>query len=338
MTFKSFGSRGVQQEDVWSAADSLIGDGLRPTIERVRQKIGRGSPNTVSPMLETWFATLATRLNVHKNDDEPPDQVPKALQQALQAAWEIALAKGREASALEIVQAQADLTQATQALQERAAELVQMEQIRAVKQQALEEAVNSARNITEDVLARLSEAQQLASRRDTEIQNLHARLAAAETARDSEMRRHLEVTADYLQERQKIEVRAQATQHRLLEEIDRSRQEIKKISSDAQIAGRRFSEEKALLQERIQTHEKEQAKAQVLYSAQSADLHALRETFIVSDSHLHEFQALLTAQLDESKGTVARLTEALLNREAGPAAGPKFLLPRFKRIRGTRKK
>jgi hypothetical protein len=36
----------------------LLAEGLRPTIERVRQKIGRGSPNTVSPMLERGFASL----------------------------------------------------------------------------------------------------------------------------------------------------------------------------------------------------------------------------------------------------------------------------------------
>ena len=40
-------SRAVQQQDVWTAADALIAEGLRPTIERVRHKIGRGSPNTV---------------------------------------------------------------------------------------------------------------------------------------------------------------------------------------------------------------------------------------------------------------------------------------------------
>jgi transcriptional regulator with AAA-type ATPase domain len=40
----------------------LLHEGPRPTIERVRQKIGRGSPNTVSPMLERWFASLGQRL------------------------------------------------------------------------------------------------------------------------------------------------------------------------------------------------------------------------------------------------------------------------------------
>lgn len=334
---RSVSARGIQQEDVWSAADSLIADGLRPTIERVRQKIGRGSPNTVSPMLETWFATLATRLGVNKEEDES-DQVPKALQQALEIAWEIALTKGREEAALEIVQAQADLKQATQALQKREAELIQTEQVRVVKQQALEEAVNSARNIAEDAIARLNEAQQLASRRDAEIQNLQARLAASETARDSEMHRHQQVTADYLEERQKIEDRAQATQHRLLEEIDRARQETKKIFSEAQTTGKQFAEEKVLLQEKIQTYAQEQAKAQALFATQAADLHSLREAFAVSGARSNEIQALLMAQLEDSKNSVARLTEAVLNGEAGPAAGARLLLSKFKRTRGIRRR
>src|SRR4030095_17132254 len=55
-------SRGIRPEDVFDAADRLLAEGLRPTIERVRQKIGRGSPNTVSPMLERWFASLGAWL------------------------------------------------------------------------------------------------------------------------------------------------------------------------------------------------------------------------------------------------------------------------------------
>jgi hypothetical protein len=57
-------TRGVQQDEVSAAADTLLAECLRPTIERVRMKIGRGSPNTVAPMLETWFADLGVRLGV----------------------------------------------------------------------------------------------------------------------------------------------------------------------------------------------------------------------------------------------------------------------------------
>ncbi|WP_368859848.1 DNA-binding protein, partial [Escherichia coli] len=44
---------GITEVDVWRASDALLLEGARPTIERVRQKIGRGSPNTVSPHLES---------------------------------------------------------------------------------------------------------------------------------------------------------------------------------------------------------------------------------------------------------------------------------------------
>ena len=55
-------SRGIQYEDVAQAADALLQEGSRPTIERIRLRLGRGSPNTVSPMLEQWFAGLGQRL------------------------------------------------------------------------------------------------------------------------------------------------------------------------------------------------------------------------------------------------------------------------------------
>jgi hypothetical protein len=45
-------SRRVQQHEVNAAADALLAERARPTVERVRMKLGRGSPNTVGPMLE----------------------------------------------------------------------------------------------------------------------------------------------------------------------------------------------------------------------------------------------------------------------------------------------
>ena len=65
-------ARGITVEDVWQAADELLLEGQRPTIERVRQKIGRGSPNTVSPHLDAWFGRLGDRL-------APPSPVRLAI-------------------------------------------------------------------------------------------------------------------------------------------------------------------------------------------------------------------------------------------------------------------
>jgi hypothetical protein len=63
----SFGSNpgrpGISQSDVSHAADSLLRAGKRPTIDKVRGKIGRGSPNTINPMLDAWWKTLGARLD-----------------------------------------------------------------------------------------------------------------------------------------------------------------------------------------------------------------------------------------------------------------------------------
>jgi hypothetical protein len=45
-------SRGITAGDVERAADALLREGDRPTIEKIRAKIGRGSPNTINPLLD----------------------------------------------------------------------------------------------------------------------------------------------------------------------------------------------------------------------------------------------------------------------------------------------
>ena len=41
-------ARGITEKDVFTACDALVLAGERPTIERVRQKVDRGSP-TLAP-------------------------------------------------------------------------------------------------------------------------------------------------------------------------------------------------------------------------------------------------------------------------------------------------
>ncbi|MDB5778861.1 MAG: hypothetical protein JWP93_1226 [Polaromonas sp.] len=336
MESKSF-SRGIQQEDVWAAADSLIADGQRPTIERVRQKIGRGSPNTVSPMLEDWFATLGTRIGVNKGSDGLGD-IPNVLKQALKDAWVIALTKGREESALEIAQAQADLAQATRALNERATDLDQTEQIGRIKRQSLEDALDAAIKNHDDALARLREAQELASKREKEIESLQDKLAAVETERASERRSHQDAVADYVRERKKSEERAQSTQQKLLEEIDRARQETKKMTGEAQKSEKQFLADKNLWQMKVRLQEEELAKIQALYTASTSDLNALRQTHAASDSRAQEVQSLLKGQLADSKTTIARLTEALLTRAERPVARTRFPPRKLKGASGNGKR
>ena len=87
-------ARGITQDDVWKACDALLLEGERPTIERVRQKIGRGSPNTVSPFLDAWFKHLGGRIKDPGAFAAPPD-LPDPIHQAAKHFWEAALAQTR---------------------------------------------------------------------------------------------------------------------------------------------------------------------------------------------------------------------------------------------------
>jgi hypothetical protein len=100
-------SRGVQQDDVDFAADTLLAQGSLPTVERVHLKLGRGSPNTIGPMRENWFAGLAARLGVRPGADGEGDGAPSALRQALADLWGQALATAREQAGAGVAQEQA---------------------------------------------------------------------------------------------------------------------------------------------------------------------------------------------------------------------------------------
>jgi Plasmid replication region DNA-binding N-term len=84
--------RGITQSDVSHAADSLLRAGDRPTIEKIRAKLGRGSPNTINPMLDAWWKTLSARL-----DSGPASfhRLPEVVAHVAEALWMQALEAAR---------------------------------------------------------------------------------------------------------------------------------------------------------------------------------------------------------------------------------------------------
>ena len=82
-------SRGVQPDEVCAAADAVLSQGERPTIERVRAHLGRGSPNTVAPMLDAWYASLAKRLEANNGEFGSNEQgtLPAPVARAAKALW-----------------------------------------------------------------------------------------------------------------------------------------------------------------------------------------------------------------------------------------------------------
>lgn len=243
-------SRGVQQFEVAAAADALLAQGMRPTIERVRQQLGRGSPNTVSPMLESWFAALGQRLGLAPS---AAGQVgaPVAVRHALDLVWAGALEAARH-------EAEASLTQERAALASERAELEQAREAAArlqavtVQQEAtLREAFALAKAQLDQQAQHIDQLQAEVQRSGQKLAGARASLAALVEERDAERRRFDKTLAEQAAQRQRAEERSAATEKRHLEEIDRARQETKQIRTVLQDTQRKLQDEHAQLQQRF---------------------------------------------------------------------------------------
>src|SRR5258708_29710347 len=91
-------TRGVSAGDVERAADALLRSGERPTIEKVREKLGSGSPNTINPLLDTWWKRLSARLDA---GPAALHRLPESVAHAAEALWMRALVEGRRRAAQE---------------------------------------------------------------------------------------------------------------------------------------------------------------------------------------------------------------------------------------------
>lgn len=92
-------ARGITQSDVSHAADTLLRAGERPTIDRVRAKIGKGSPNTINPLLDAWWKTLSARLDA---GPAALHRLPESVAHVAEALWMQALEEGRRRAHAEL--------------------------------------------------------------------------------------------------------------------------------------------------------------------------------------------------------------------------------------------
>src|SRR6185437_10839822 len=79
----------ISRADVFAAADELLLQGHRPTIDRVRMRLGRGSPNTINDHRDEWWAKLGSRLRDLPGQEFP--QLPERVAHTLQQLWNEAL-------------------------------------------------------------------------------------------------------------------------------------------------------------------------------------------------------------------------------------------------------
>lgn len=238
---------GVQENDVWHAADALLADGQQPTVERVRLKIGRGSPNTVGPHLKSWFRGLSERMNALPSamlrpaaDAAAPSErdreiaaalaaMPAAAGQTVLQFWEAALKVARDEWKGEAAEARDAIAHDRAVLEQQREDLVEEQARLAQRQEDLMEAFRSARDRAQEAQTALKAAQaqlevgaQTSASQAAEIARIQALLQDVQS-------RHTSAVAS-------LEERHAAHERRWLGEIDELRQAQKKLNEAAEVA------------------------------------------------------------------------------------------------------
>lgn len=229
--------RGIQESDVWAAADALLADGQKPTIEKVRLQMGRGSPNTVAPMLDAWFSTLGARLGLNQQTHELRNSVPTEVLEAAQTLWSHALQHAQEA-AEQSLQAREQAAAAAQSkLELLQTKLQQREEGLLQQKNAMDAALALAHAQREDLSRRLDEMQQQLTERDQRLEKLRQENQEQRKAQEALRDQHSRELDAAMQERQRLAEQFAGNERRMLADLDRSRQETekaKKLQQDAE--------------------------------------------------------------------------------------------------------
>jgi hypothetical protein len=110
-------SRGISAADVDRTADALLRDGERPTIERIRARLAKGSPNTINPLLTAWWRRLAGRLDA---GPAALHRLPEPVLLAAEGLWLQTLDEARRRAAAEQGSKRASLAKDAQEIEIRA--------------------------------------------------------------------------------------------------------------------------------------------------------------------------------------------------------------------------
>lgn len=235
---------GVPENEVFAAADAVLARGERPTVERVRRELGRGSPARVGGLLDIWWARLAERLN---GETRLPT-LPGEVSQAFVAVWQqaIHLAQGVAEQSL------SEQRQVLAAERERVASVEDQARQDAalVRQHAM--AAQAAQQVSETRLAdlellleqRLTQIQDLQQQRDSLLRDCGDARQHSQTLQQELVELRLKVE----QERVAQENYLRGVEDRAHREVDRAREESKRMTVQVKEAGNQLEQ----LQQRIE--------------------------------------------------------------------------------------
>lgn len=288
-------ARGITEEDVHNAADSLVGRGERPTVERIRAYLGTGSPNTVLRWLDSWWMGLGARLQrIGPRLDLP--QAPEPVAELAGQLWAAALEHAKAAAEHELAQEREALQAARTRLDEERGEFER-------EGAALREQATAALQSRDVAVARGEELERLVRRLEGQLEDSKALLTvAADRAKAVEqhhqvlVRQHQVLQERIESERESAASHVRATEDRASTEIDRARHEARDLKRQLSAAVKERDAEKAYFQTQIDDATRKASEALQEAASQRARAEAIQEQL----TSLQHLPAALEAVLQQA--------------------------------------
>ena len=340
---------GITETDVWQAADALLMEGARPTIERIRQKIGRGSPNTVGPHLETWFRSLGPRIKDPGAFSAAP-ALPDPITAAARQLWETALATARAEQHERGLEQRRQLDADRLALDRRANEVQNQHERLTNRERDLEEGILVARQQATAAEQRYASAEAKLQQREKQVLQLQERLSDMQSALHDQAERAERTRLEHVALLSAAEARHAAHERRWMTALDAERLVVKRLESEQGRAAREAEQSAKLLREatdRVKVTERElkqvsdelgaqtqrhlsqtsQLETRLTHQVSAAEKRAIRAEATL-DQHQQTAQARerdLQAGLETSQGQVSKLLEQLASKDEALATVNRLL-------------
>lgn len=294
---------GVTLVDITRAADQLLADGERPTVDGIRKFLGTGSPATVNALLKEYYQSLPARLNL-----------PAPIATAAAELYE----KVRSTALEEVAEQRAELERQVSAEREQ---IAQDRRTFEFEKTELKAHVSSLASQVEQLQGQLRQTNSKASQLEKDLSEQSERAAAAEAqvrAGEDERER---ANQRHSSEIQRLREQSEGNERHLLARIEEQKTQTQRVQADrekdAAAAAKRISEldvavsealkQQASLRAEIATAQREAMKrGEALAVSESALVRAQEDAAKVSTGH-RETSERQRAQLEQVEKSVEQL-------------------------------
>lgn len=242
----------IGREDVFRACDALLRERVRPTGDSVRAHLGRGSPNTIHPLIAEWWGALADRL---ARDEVRPD-VPDAVWNAANALWDAALETAHTEATAALQPKERAVAAREQDVERRIMEAASVREIAEAKVADMQTMLDAAVGRADRIAVERSEAQSALRASVARAETLERELGDAkrmlavvradyESERDRADQRHAADRAAWAKEKEDLRDAAERDRDRVMRDLDAARQATKDAQRKLDDLDRQFRDASA---------------------------------------------------------------------------------------------